>query len=76
MHITKELFDSICIKLRNGELISGDVSEILQSIETKEDYAQVYLIEFLNRIVENNSYNVKIMNVIMLNYLLFTFNTI
>ena len=57
MHITKELFDSICIKLRNGELISGDVSEILQSIETNENYAQVYLIEFLNRIVENNSYN-------------------
>lgn len=64
MHITKELFDSICIKLRNGELISGDVSEILQNIETNENYAQVYLIEFLNRIVENNSYNVKIMNVI------------
>lgn len=62
--ITDELFNSIIIKLKNGEQISREMSEVLLMIKTDENVAQAFLLEFLNKIIESGNYNVQIMKII------------
>lgn len=64
MKISDEMFKNIIFKLKNGEKISTDMSEILSMIKVGNDVAQKFLLEFLNKILESKNYNDKVMNVI------------
>lgn len=62
--ITDELFSQIISKLKNGELISSEMSIVFELFSDDENLAYRFLKEFLDKIKDSNNYNSEIMNLI------------
>lgn len=62
--ITDELFCQIISKLKNGELISSEMSRVFEIFSDNENLAYSFLKEFLDKIKDSNNYNSEIMNII------------
>lgn len=62
--MTDEIFEEIILKLKSGKLISEETKEILKAIKFDESAPQRFLLDFLNRIIRTQKYNVKIVELI------------
>ena len=62
--VPDELFKNIILKLRNGQPISSEMSDVLDRIKSNSKYAQEFLLDFLDKIIEIGEYNAEVMRII------------